>query len=312
MQKVLVRNEKENTAKLPENGAAQVPNPAGQASLDTAFGRPRNFLDNRFAYAVISQRARGLSIGVNLNPDKKCNFDCLYCEVNRDEVVRDHQIDVKVMSAELQNLLGLVYENKLREVAWFRHLPADLLQLKAVALSGDGEPTLCPKFGEVVREVVHIRSQGKFPFFKIVLITNTAGLHLPETRLGLHLLTTQDEIWVKLDAGTQDYMNKVNRPDLTLRKVLGNILTLARERPVVIQSLFPLIDGQEPPAEEIEQFVQRLQELKAGGAQITMVQIYSAHRPPHRGDCCGHLPLKSLSYIARRVREATGLRAEVF
>jgi len=312
MQKVLVRNEKEQSAKPPENTATQTPNPTGQACLDTAFGRPRNFLNYRFAYAVISQRARGLSIGVNLNPDKQCNFDCFYCEVNRDEIPRDHQLDVKVMSAELQNLLGLVYENKLREAAWFRHLPAELLQLKSVALSGEGEPTLCRKFGEVVREVVHIRSQGKFPFFKIVLITNTAGLNLPETRVGLQLLTTQDEVWVKLDAGTQDYMNQVNRPDITLRKVLANILSIGRERPVIIQSLFPLISGAEPPPGEIEQYVQRLQELKAGGAQITMVQIYSAHRPPHRGDCCGHLPLKSLSYIARRVREVTGLKAEVF
>jgi len=159
---------------------------------------------------------------------------------------------------------------------------------------------------------VHIRSQAKYPFFKVVLITNTAGFNLPEARVGLHLLTTQDEVWVKLDAGTQDYMNKVNRPDITLRKVLANILLVGRERPVVIQSLFPLIAGEEPPPGEIEQYVQRLQELKAGGAQIATVQIYSAHRPPQRGDLCGHLPLKSLSYIARRVREVTGLRAEVF
>jgi len=315
MQKVLGRQEREQPAKLPEATVAAIPAPAqasvAQACLDTAFGRPRNFLDNRFAYAVISQRAKGLSIGVNLNPDKKCNFDCFYCEVNHGEMPRDREIDVKVMSTELQNLLSLGYENKLREVAWFRHLPEDLLKLKAVALSGEGEPTLCPKFGEVVREVVHIRSQGRFPFFKIVLITNTAGLGLPETRLGLQLLTSHDEIWVKLDAGTQDYMNKVNRPDITLRKVLANILMIGRERPVVIQSLFPLVADQEPPADEIEQYVQRLQELKSGGAQINMVQIYSAHRPPHRSDC-GHLPLKSLSYIARRVREATGLRAEVF
>jgi wyosine [tRNA(Phe)-imidazoG37] synthetase (radical SAM superfamily) len=312
MQKELVRNEKENTATPPEPAVVQPPNSTGQACLDTAFGRPRNFLNNRFAYGVISQRARGLSIGVNLNPDKKCNFDCFYCEVNRDEAPRDREIDVKVMSEELQNLLAMVYENRLREVAWFRNLPPDLLQLKGVALSGDGEPTLCPMFGEVVREVVHIRSQGRFPFFKITLITNTAGLHLPETRVGLHLLTNHDEIWVKLDAGTQDYMNKVNRPDIQLRKVLANILMIGRERPVIIQSLFPLMSGQEPPPEEIEQFVQRLQELKSGGTQISMVQVYSAHRPPHRGDCCGHLPLKSLSYIARRVREATGLKAEVF
>ena len=312
MQKVVAGTERENPVKPEASAPAQAPHSTASACLDTAFGRPRNFLNNRFAYAVISQRVHGLSIGVNLNPDKKCNFDCFYCEVNRSEIPQDRELDIKVMSAELQNLLSLVHQNRLREVAWFRHLPTELLQLKAVALSGEGEPTLCPKFGEVVREVVHIRSQGKFPFFKIVLITNTTGLSLPEARVGLQLLTSQDEVWVKLDAGTQEYMNKVNRPDISLRKVLANILLVGRERPVVIQSLFPLIAGEGPPPVEIEQYVQRVQELKVSGAQIATVQIYSAHRPPQRGDLCGHLPLKSLSYIARRVREVTGLKAEVF
>ena len=46
---------------------------------EAAFDRPSDFLDNRFVYAVISSRAHGLSLGVNLNPDKLCNYDCLYC-----------------------------------------------------------------------------------------------------------------------------------------------------------------------------------------------------------------------------------------
>src|SRR5437879_3408924 len=72
---------------------------------DTALGCPRQFLNNRFVYAVISQRARGLSIGINMNPDKLCNFDCAYCEVNRDRVPRDRAVDLKVLSTELQALL---------------------------------------------------------------------------------------------------------------------------------------------------------------------------------------------------------------
>jgi hypothetical protein len=92
---------------------------------------------------------------------------------------------------------------------------------------------------------------------------------------------------------------------------MENILALGRQRPVIIQSLFPLLDGQEPSPEDIEQYVQRLRELKEGGAQISLVQVYSAHRPAVHQNC-GHLPLKSLSRIAQRVREVTGLRAEVF
>jgi wyosine [tRNA(Phe)-imidazoG37] synthetase (radical SAM superfamily) len=285
--------------------------PPRKPTAETAFGRPRYFFNNRFVYAVISQRARGLSIGINMNPDKFCNFDCLYCEVNRDEQARDRQVNIKVMASELESLLALVHQGRLREFDWFRSTPEELLRLKEVALSGDGEPTLSPNFTEIVREVVHIRSVGCFPFFKIVLITNGTGLHLPEVRTGLQHLTSQDEIWAKLDAGTQEYMERVNRPDATLKRILSNIQLIGRERPIVIQSLFPQIDTEEPSVDEIDEYVARLKELKKAGAQISLVQVYSAHRPPHHPNC-GHLPLKVLSKIAQRVREVTGLPAEVF
>jgi wyosine [tRNA(Phe)-imidazoG37] synthetase (radical SAM superfamily) len=275
------------------------------------MGMPRAFLGNRFVYAVISQRANGLSIGVNMNPDKFCNFDCEYCEVNRSLPGLDSLVDLEVMTSELENLLTLACQRRLRELPQFRTTPEPLLALKSVALSGDGEPTLCSNFAEIVRRVVHVRSHGKFPFFKLVLLTNTAGLDRGEVRDGLGLLTSLDEIWAKLDAGTQEYMNRLNRTTMTLDQVLSNILALGRERPVVIQSLFPLLKGQEPPSEEIEHYVHRLKDLKEDGARISLVQIYSAHRPPHRLDC-GHLKLKTLSRIAQRVREVAGLRAEVF
>jgi len=277
----------------------------------TAFGCPRNFLDNRFVYTVVSPRARGLSVGVNMNPDKHCNFDCAYCEVNRDEPARETVLDVAVMEKELERTLEWVLSGQIRERSHYRSLPDELLQLQHVALSGDGEPTLCPNFVEVVETVVHVRARGRFPFYKLVLITNTSGLDLPAVEQGLRLLTPRDEVWAKLDAGTQDYMNRVNKPDCTLEKVLANIHRLARQRPVVIQSLFPLLNGLEPPESEIEAYVERLKELKTGGAQISLVQIYSATRPTTHSEC-GHLSLRSLSRIARRVRDVTGLNAEVF
>src|SRR5947208_956480 len=43
----------------------------------------RSWRENRYVYPVISRRSKGLSIGVNLNPDKVCNFDCVYCCVDR-------------------------------------------------------------------------------------------------------------------------------------------------------------------------------------------------------------------------------------
>ncbi|HEU5071566.1 MAG TPA: radical SAM protein [Verrucomicrobiae bacterium] len=279
---------------------------------ETAFGCPRDFLDNRFVYVVLSPRARGLSVGVNLNPDRYCDFDCVYCEVNRTQPPRDTRLDTDVMAVELQRTLEFVASNQLRERPAYRNLPVELLELRHVALSGDGEPTLSPQFATAVREVVHIRALGKFPFFKLVLITNGSGLDRPEVQQGLKLLTRQDEIWIKLDGGTQAYINRVNRPrSVTLEQTLANIVLVGQQRPVVIQSLFPAINGEEPPAEEIEQFALRLRELKEKGAQISLVQIYSASRPIQNVGC-SHLPLKSLSRIAQTVRLVSGLKAEVF
>ena len=285
--------------------------PAPRPTREPAFGYPRDFLHNRFVYAVISPRARGLSLGVNMNPDKKCNFDCPYCEVDRSEPSREPRLDVEVMAAELKATLAAVHAGRLREWPRFSNLSADLLRLRHVTLSGDGEPAFAPNFFEAVQAVIHVRATAGTGFFKIVLVTNATGLEQPQVQEGLRLLGPEDEIWAKLDGGSQGYLDRVNRPGAPIEKILDNILLVARRRPVVIQSLFPSIEGAEPPPAEIARYVERLRTLKAKGAQIALVQIYSATRPmQHSG--CGHLPLKTLSEIAREVRRATGLNAEVF
>ena len=220
-------------------------------------------------------------------------------------------MDVPRMCTELEQMVEIAITGKLRDFPPFHATPAELLQLKEVALSGDGEPTFCPNFREVVEGVVHLRAAGNCPFFKIVLITNASGLHLPHVRAGIDILTSSDEIWVKLDAGTQRGLDLVNRADITIETLMENIVKLGRDRSIIIQSLFPLMHGAEPAVEEIDAYLGRLRELKDAGARIDYVQVYSAHRPAIHPSC-GHLPLRSLSAIAKRVREETGLRAEVF
>lgn len=267
----------------------------------------RQFLGNRFVYGVISQRAGGLSVGINMNPDKRCNFDCVYCEVNRTLSVGPASVPVNVMLGELEALLVHVMGDNRPD---WEGIPAGL-PFREVALSGDGEPTLSPNFCEIVEAVAGLRARRHFPFFKIVLITNGTGLHLPQVRAGLEVLNPRDEIWIKLDAGTPEGLKRVNRTGISLELVLKNIRELGRKRPIVIQSLFPMVDGGGPSDEEIAAFVQRLAELREDGVQIALVQIYSAHRPAVNAGC-GHLPLRTLSRIAREVREISGVPAEVF
>lgn len=276
---------------------------------EVAFGYPRDFLNNQFVYLVISPRAKGLSIGINLNPILKCSFQCLYCEINRAEPGHASHFDVKRMATELDETLKMADAGWLRSMPRYANVPADMLQVRHVTLSGDGEPTLSDQFVETLEAVAHIRAVGRF--FKIVLVTNSTALDTLRVQEGLRFFTREDEVWAKLDGGTDEYIRKLNGSPIPLEKILSNILLIGRRRPVVIQSLFPAIHGEPPPDTEIEEYTQRLKELKQQGAEISLVQIYSATRPMVQAGC-GHLPLKTLSRIAQTVRRATGLRAEVF
>jgi wyosine [tRNA(Phe)-imidazoG37] synthetase (radical SAM superfamily) len=280
-------------------------------SAVTAFGCARDFQDNQFVYTVVSPRARGLSVGVNLNPSRDCNYDCVYCEVDRTRVRPELKLEIPRMQDELERMMRFVLAGRLRERPDYRKLPDELLTLRHVALSGDGEPTLSPLFPEALESVIHLRACRRVPFFKIVVITNTSGLGQPRVDESLELLTLHDEVWAKLDAGTEEHLQRVNHTDRSLERIMESILTLARKRPVVIQSLFAAVRGVDPSASEIEAYVSRLAELKRAGAQIPLVQIYSATRPTtHPG--CGHLSLRQLARIAQRVREGAGLRVEVY
>jgi wyosine [tRNA(Phe)-imidazoG37] synthetase (radical SAM superfamily) len=272
-----------------------------------------------YIYVVVSPRARGLSLGLNLNPTKYCNFDCAYCEVDRRGCTPTNDpVNVDQLAVELEDALTLIHAGGLASHPEFQSVPRDLLQLKHVTLSGYGEPTLCPNFHEVVETVIHLRASARTDYFKLVLVTNASRLDRPEVVYGVSLLTRKDEIWAKLDAGTQGYMDRVNRPQREtgswsspLQQILENILEFGRLRPIIIQTMVPSIDGRNPFENELAEYIARLRELKARGAQISLVQIYSATRASPHSDC-GHLPLNVLSDIAKRVRAGTGLPVEVF
>jgi len=270
-----------------------------------------DFLGNRFVYAVISQRAGGLLIGVEMNPDQKCNFQCVYCYVDRSPVRERRSFSLRAMSAELKDLLQRHRSHRFKELPTFSNVPEELLKLKGVALSGEGEPTLCVRFTEVVEEIIHIRNSGQWGEFKIVLITNGTGLDLPAVQQGLRLLSLSDEIWVKLDVGTDEKMHGINQSPVPLDHIIGNIAALGQWRPVTIQSLFCSVNEMEPRDSEIGDYIQRLLEIRDRGAAISEVQVYSIVRPPsHNG--CGRLSLSQLSLIARRIRSETGLPVEVY
>lgn len=242
---------------------------------------PRELDENRYVYAVLSRRSSGVSIGINLNPDKVCNFDCVYCQVDRSVPGSGRRVDLGILGRELKDILFKARSGSLFADPPFAGIPERLRKVRDIAFSGDGEPTTSPQFSGAVEAAIRAKEEAGLKDLKIVIITNATMFHRAQVKRALSLLDRHNgEIWAKLDAGTAEYYKRVDVTTIPFRRILDNILEAARLRPIVIQSLFMRLHGAAPDEREIEAYCDRLAEIVAKGGQIKMVQVYTVARTP--------------------------------
>ena len=287
--------------------ATRIPN-----TLAVIQDHTRLFQDLTFVYPVISRRSRGLSIGVNLNPDKRCNFDCVYCEVDRKTPGRAEEVHLGQLKSELVWLIHFARDGNLGRLPKFNEVPDLCRVICDLAFSGDGEPTMIPNFAACVEVVVDVKRAEGLSDSKIVLISDAAGLDKSDVKRGLELMDrNQGEVWGKLDAGTEDYYLEINRSAVRFDRILNNLLTTARVRPIVIQSLFLKLHGQGMSDQELDAYCLRLKDIVDSGGAISVVHAYTIARPTTEA-WATRLSTMELQAIASRIRRQTGLNVETF
>lgn len=261
-----------------------------------------------YVYPVVSRRSGGLSIGVNLNPDKACNFDCVYCEVDRRTPPKTRVLDLLKARAELCALVDGALAGELEKDPKFAEAGPLTRTVRDIAFSGDGEPTMVHNFPECVRMVADVRRSRNLHDAKIVLITDAAGLDKASVREGLVIMDGNNgEIWAKLDAGTEAYYRAINRTSVSFQRILSNLAFTARDRPIVVQSLFLKMNGQAMPLDELAAYCQRLREIVAAGGRIQEVHAYTIARPTPE-PWVSRLEPAELEATASEIRRQTGLR----
>ena len=140
-----------------------------------------------------------------------------------------------------------------------------------------------------------------------MLITNASLLHRENVRRGLEILDANNgEIWAKLDAGTEPYYRQVSRSNVPYQQILDNLRQTALTRPIVIQTLFMLIEGQPPSMAEVKAYCGRLNDITAAGGRIKQVQIHTIARQPAE-KWVSPLPANQISTISEMVERETGL-----
>lgn len=273
----------------------------------------RSWYDFIYCYPVISRRSKGVSLGVNLNPNKACNFNCVYCEVDRVSPPRRKDVDLDQLVQEMATLMDLVASGELYEVSPFNSARPEQRRLNDIAFSGDGEPTMVKEFPECVARLAKLKETKGMDDCKLVLITDSSLLQSPTTIQGLELLMAhQGEVWAKLDGGTEAHYREINRSKVPFQKILDNLLATAQRWPITIQTLFLEWKGQGPSETEVDAYIDRLRAILAGGGRLQGIQLYTVARATPEPEA--H-PLKGalLDVVAAKVQTALpNVPVEVF
>ena len=272
---------------------------------------PRNFNTFSFVYLVFSRRTGGISIGVNLNLDKNCNFDCPYCQVNRQTAPPKQEINLKQIEEELLQMLSYFTSKGVCKLKKYQHIAPQDKKLTDISISGDGEPTMVKEFKAVCQILLKI--QKKFPFpFLLNLITNSTLLNKPRVQQGIEcLLKNKGQIWAKLDAGTQEWYQKVNVSNKSLNQIEHNLIYISQQFPIIIQTLFFKIESIAPSKLEIQAYCQRINNILKQGGKIQYIQLHSIIRSPANPTCSPLAPLE-MAEITGNIQSQVNLPVKLY
>lgn len=216
------------------------------------------------------------------------------------------------MKDELNHLIQSVLNGDLFNHGMFKEVPENLRRLNDIAFSGDGEPTSESCFLEACKTVSQIKAEHNLKDVKIVLISNSTMFHKPEVQQGLDILMQhQGEVWAKLDAGTESYYQQIDKTNVPFQRVLDNILLVAKQHPIIIQTLFTIMDQEVIPDSEVEAYAKRLKYICEQEGQIKEVHLHTLARPPAYPRV-ESLTKTQLDYIADIIHHITQLPITTF
>ena len=266
-----------------------------------------------YIYPVLSRRAGGVSIGVNLNPNNACNWHCAYCQVPNLVRGKAPVIDLARLEAELAGFL-----DDLAHGDWLDcFAPADGRTVRDLAFSGNGESTSAREFEQAVEIVARQRDRycaavGRDPAtLPLRLITNGSLLGQDAVQRGVRRLAEAGgEVWFKVDAGTPAAIARINGVDLEPAAIARNLATCAALCPTWVQTCMFRWDGQGPAADDVEAYLALLH--SAGLEQIKGVLLYGIARPSMQPEAThlAALTPAELDAIGARLRNA-GLSVSV-
>ncbi|MDD3484395.1 radical SAM protein [Azovibrio restrictus] len=261
-----------------------------------------------YVYPVVSRRAGGVSVGINLNVNKACNWACVYCQVEGLSRGGPLPVDLNLLEQELRGFLEQLVQGDYLQ----QYVAEDCRRVADIAFSGDGEPTSAPEFPLAVARVAAVLERlglrGSLP---VRLITNGSFLHRTEVRDGLAALAALGgEVWFKVDRADPEGMLEANKSRQMSGRVLEHLRTCAAIVPTWVQTCWFARNGREPDEMTRKAYL----ELISGARELLRgVHLYGLARPsqqPEAGELA-RIPEEAMRAWGERIEQETGVRVSV-
>lgn len=274
----------------------------------TVSDHNRDVSGMKYLYPVVSRRAGGVSIGINLNVNNACNWRCVYCQVPNLTRGTPPAIELDVLERELRSFLTYALHGDFMQ----RYVAEGDRHLQDIAFSGNGEPTSAKEFPEVLvlvekvlREFslladVIIENQPK-PI-KVRLITNGSLMDKPAVLNSIsYLAKCNGEVWFKLDAGTKAGIARINDVNINPQSHIERLKHCAELCPTFIQTCMFAMDGEPPHEDDIQAYLALISQVQK---QVKGVHLYGFARPSYQAEAprLSRLSAEWLEAVAQRIR----------
>ena len=258
----------------------------------------RNIFQGKYIYPVVSRRAGGLSLGINLNTNSACNWQCIYCEVPNLVRGKPEAINLQELESELDYWLDQI-TNK----SFLNQYTKIQTEFKDIAFSGNGEPTASKQFKDVVSILIKKVAEYKLDQKIIIrLITNGSYMSNLVIQESLSLIRNINrEIWFKIDSVNKADIRTVNQVNLSLVTIKKNLEAALNNSPTIIQTCFFKLNEKLPSSESLGEYINF---LKPYENKIKGIHLYSLARlseQPSKNELT-RLAKSELEVIASRIK----------
>lgn len=264
----------------------------------------------RYVYPVVSRRAGGVSVGINLNTNNTCNWRCIYCQVPDLKPGAAPQVDLALLERELRGFLHELLHGDFMQ----RRVPEGMRRINDIAISGNGEPTSAGGFAQVIDLVGKIKQELALPpGIKLVLISNGSLFHRKNVQHGLRRMAQLNgEVWFKLDRASEAGMSFVNNTCASMGKVRKNLATAIGLCPTWLQTCWFALDGEPPAPQDENDYLEFLASLQRDGIKPQGVLLYTLARPSLQPEAprLTALSAQQIESFAARIR-AMGVETRV-